>query len=282
MIIYQSRKKGGNGTVKVIDTEGNLKELPLSEYAFSGFEVQELDKKVKQPIEIPFLKSIPQRYGYPSTVYDWIIYGSFFTPETTITISGCNMIEREFIDDNQIRVKFNTGSTIAMRTITINNGVEVVFQKQIDVFEGVLYYFNNDNIISTTGLTVKDGYFYGQGEAHLFNIDVGSYFEMMDLNIRPDTHQYLEEIIIKRLDGSTYVKVDSQGDITIPDGTVINKSIRGYRLKCYGTNNLNFSHGSGSYAYNVDFNEPLQVWFKKIKDYGRTMTPAYVKIWDTE
>ncbi len=186
MITYQSRKKGGNGTIKVIDLQGNLKELPLKDYALSGFQIQEVEKHVKAPVELPFLRKLNQSYAYPNTQYTWLIEGSFFTPETTVSLSGGVVVDNYvFINDNFIEITFTTYES-GLIDLTIDNGVSKTFSKVFEVFQGVITLVDNTNVTNVNGtISFDQGKVSGIGDAEIFaadntNFKMEFYFSVFD------------------------------------------------------------------------------------------------------
>lgn len=137
-----TRDDGGNPTNKVLSTDasGNLKM-----YSMTGFPA-------------PYLEQLIPDSNLPSTNFNILLKGDFFTPNMTIVFAGQTVVSKTFISSKEYRVSLTTGSAEGMFSITLNNGVSITYTKAFLVVLGTTYVpviadFTN----VSSNITVGDG-----------------------------------------------------------------------------------------------------------------------------
>lgn len=87
----------------------------------------------------PYLEElIPDSY-LPSTTGNFILKGSFFTPNMGITIEGQTINYKTFISDNEFRVNVTTGSAEGTFDVTLNNGISQTFPDVLLIVLGTVF-----------------------------------------------------------------------------------------------------------------------------------------------
>lgn len=87
----------------------------------------------------PYLDElIPDSY-LPSTTGNFILKGSFFTPNMIVTIPGQTINYTNFISDNEFHVNVTTGSAEGYFDVTLNNGISKTFSKVLLLVLGTVY-----------------------------------------------------------------------------------------------------------------------------------------------
>ena len=118
-----SRNDGQLPTNKVlsVDALGNLKLFTIAS------------------LPAPFLKElIPDSY-LPNNTGDFLLKGSFFTPDMLVSVQGQQVNYITFISDNEIRVNITTGATEGLFDVTLNNGIIKVFPKVLLIVLGEVF-----------------------------------------------------------------------------------------------------------------------------------------------
>jgi len=87
----------------------------------------------------PYLDELIPNIYSPNTTNDIIIKGSFFTPETIVTIQGQSINSFKFKNDNEIHINVTTGQTEGTFNVTINNGISKTFADAFSVLLGTVY-----------------------------------------------------------------------------------------------------------------------------------------------
>ncbi|WP_196216509.1 hypothetical protein, partial [Flavobacterium sp. LC2016-01] len=136
-----TRNDGQSSTNKFLGTDanGNLKMYTLPNF------------------QAPFLGEAFPSF-LPNSTGDLTIMGAFFTPLMTVTITGQTVNYVTFINDNLIKVNITTGSLEGNFTITLNNGISVVFPNALSIILGTIYEPNTgdwENISGSINLNEK-------------------------------------------------------------------------------------------------------------------------------
>jgi hypothetical protein len=89
--------------------------------------------------QAPFLNElIPDTY-LPSTTGNFILNGSFFTPNMTVVVEGHTINYKTFISDSRVLINLTTSATEGTYDVTLNNGIEAVFLDRLQVVQGTVY-----------------------------------------------------------------------------------------------------------------------------------------------
>ena len=101
---------------------------------------QQFDAVFNRLIPAPFIDKIVTAdnkvYQQPSTTVDVNIYGSYFTPTTTVTITGLTVTNFVFKSDNHIQVKVQSTASTGNFDVIVNNGVGTTKAKEWIVSTG--------------------------------------------------------------------------------------------------------------------------------------------------
>lgn len=137
-----TRDDGSNPTNKVLSTDasGNLKM-----YSMTGFPA-------------PYLSEMIPDSNLPSTTFNILLKGDFFTPNMTIAYAGQTVVSKTFISSKEYRITLTTGSAEGMFNITLNNGVSITYPNAFLVVLGTTYIPVIADFINVgSTLTVFDG-----------------------------------------------------------------------------------------------------------------------------
>ena len=101
---------------------------------------QQFDAAFNRLIPAPFIDKIVTAdnkvYQQPSSTVDVNIYGSYFTPTTTVVITGLTVTNFVFKSDNHIQVKVQSTTTTGSFDVIVNNGVSTTKAKEWIVSTG--------------------------------------------------------------------------------------------------------------------------------------------------
>ena len=87
----------------------------------------------------PYLEElIPDSY-LPNTTGNFILRGSFFTPNMGVIVEGQTINNKTFISDNEFRVNITTGSAEGSFDVTLNNGISQTFPDVLLVVLGTVF-----------------------------------------------------------------------------------------------------------------------------------------------
>jgi hypothetical protein len=197
-----TRDDGANPTNKTLSTDasGNLKM-----YSMSGFPAPYLDKLIPDS-------------NLPSTNFNILLKGSFFTPNMTIAFQGQTVVSKTFISSTEYRISLTTGATEGSFDVTLNNGVNIVYSKYFLVILGETYIPLASEFINITGgLVAEDGGLASgvtgtQGTADLNVVfDMAKkwrmYSQLRQSNLIAMTNNNVEYIVIKNTANSTQMGV---------------------------------------------------------------------------
>ena len=88
----------------------------------------------------PFLIELVPDSNLPSSTSDFVLYGSFFTEDMTVSISGQTVNFSTFVSDNEFRLNVTTGAIEGFFDITLNNGSgDVVFSNALLIVLGEVF-----------------------------------------------------------------------------------------------------------------------------------------------
>lgn len=100
----------------------------------------------------PYLdKLIPGSY-LPSNTGNFILKGSFFTPNMTVVLQGQTINYKTFISDNEVRVNVTTGSAEGYFDVILNNGISATFSKALFIVLGTVF---KPNVSTWTNKTIN-------------------------------------------------------------------------------------------------------------------------------
>lgn len=137
-----TRDDGGNPTNKVLSTDvnGNLKM-----YSMTGFPA-------------PYLSEMIPDSNLPSTTFNILLKGDFFTPNMTIVYAGQTVVSKSFISSKEYRITLTTGSAEGSFSVTLNNGVSITYPNAFLVVLGTAYIpVVADFINVSSSIDVADG-----------------------------------------------------------------------------------------------------------------------------
>jgi hypothetical protein len=137
-----TRDDGGNPTNKVLSTDvnGNLKM-----YSMTGFPA-------------PYLSEMIPESNLPSTTFNILLKGDFFTPNMTIVYAGQTVVSKSFISSKEYRISLTTGSAEGSFSVTLNNGVSITYPNAFLVVLGTTYIPVIADFISVSpSVDVQDG-----------------------------------------------------------------------------------------------------------------------------
>lgn len=104
----------------------------------------------------PYLRELVPDTYLPSTTGNFILRGSFFTPDMEITIEGHTINYQTFVSSNEFIVNLTTSATEGLYDVTLNNGLIAVFPDQLQVINGTVYQPINAEWINTSGNITLD------------------------------------------------------------------------------------------------------------------------------
>lgn len=87
----------------------------------------------------PYLRELVPDTYLPSTTGNFILRGSFFTPDMEITIEGHTINYQTFVSSNEFVVNLTTSATDGLYDVTLDNGIEAVYPDQLKVINGTVY-----------------------------------------------------------------------------------------------------------------------------------------------
>ena len=137
----------------VIETTEFLnKDIRLSNYPSTRIDGQLPTNKVLAPdvngnlklytiatAPAPYLDElIPDSY-LPNNTGNFILKGSFFTPNMTVVLQGQTINYKTFISDNEVRVNVTTGSAEGYFDVILDNGISATFSKALLIVLGTVY-----------------------------------------------------------------------------------------------------------------------------------------------
>lgn len=200
------------------------------------------------------------------------IIGSFFTPQSVVEIDRTTVNDTVFVNSSRIDVTVTAGASEGNGSLRITNGTLRSFSNFVEIIDGEVFYFDESNVLSNTGLTIQDGNFSGIGTAELLSIQTNerTYIttdQTNGINKSGDLDTYIN---FRRLDGSLFLRLDNNGNITKPDGTILNKSIKGRRIDI-NNGQINFIEGGGGYAHYQSYSEELIMEIEKNSDRSISM-----------
>ncbi len=80
-----------------------------------------------------------------------IIFGSYFTLDTTVAIGGAVIDSITFVSDNEIRLNVTAGNNEGFFNLTINNGREVIVNNAIEIKKSLWIDLRENGEVLTTG-----------------------------------------------------------------------------------------------------------------------------------
>lgn len=113
----------------------------------------------------PYLDELIPNHFLPNITNNIIVKGSFFTPETIISIQGQVVNSIKFKSDNEIIVNVTTGNTEGSFDITIDNGTSKTYPKVLLIALGEVFKPKPTDWINKSGLINTDT----EGELHTVN-----------------------------------------------------------------------------------------------------------------
>lgn len=87
----------------------------------------------------PHLQQVIPSTALPNETLNIEIFGSFFTPNMTVSLEGQTVNYFTFINSNHISVNITTGSVENQFALTLNNGLQSVFQNTILIVLGTVF-----------------------------------------------------------------------------------------------------------------------------------------------
>ncbi|MFV8392736.1 hypothetical protein [Flavobacterium sp. LB2P6] len=87
----------------------------------------------------PYLEVLVPDSTLPSTTTNFTLKGAFFTPTMTVAIAGQTINYITFKSDNLVLVNVTTGATEGMFSVTLNNGIQAVFDNALLIVLGTVY-----------------------------------------------------------------------------------------------------------------------------------------------
>lgn len=118
-----TRDDGPNPTNKVLSTDASG---TLKMYSMTGFPA-------------PYLSEVIPDSNLPSTTFNILMKGDFFTPNMTIAYAGQTVLSKTFISSKEYRITLTTGSVEGLYSITLNNGVSITYLNAFLVVLGSSY-----------------------------------------------------------------------------------------------------------------------------------------------
>ena len=160
-----------------VDDDGNLGKTAYPEVGATITNTSELvnngetgDSRFVQEDEIsglvlqpPYLRELVPDGFLPSTTGNYILRGSFFTPDMVITIEGHTTNNQAFISSGEFIVNLTRSATEGLYDVTLNNGLEATFADQLQVENGSVYQPTNLDWINESGSPLE----YSQNGAKL-------------------------------------------------------------------------------------------------------------------
>ena len=104
----------------------------------------------------PHLQQVVPSTALPNETLNIEIFGSFFTPYMTVALAGQTVNYFTFINSNHISVNITTGAAENQFALTLNNGLESVFQNTILIVLGTVYIPQKADWILTEPVNVYD------------------------------------------------------------------------------------------------------------------------------
>lgn len=150
----------------VIETTEFLnKDIRLSNYPSTRNDGQLPTNKVLAPdvngnLKLYRIATAPAPYLYelipdsylPSNTGNFILKGSFFTPDMTIVLQGQTINYKTFISDNEVRVNVTTGSAEGYFDVILDNGISATFSKALFIVLGTVF---KPNVTTWTNKTIN-------------------------------------------------------------------------------------------------------------------------------
>ena len=99
----------------------------------------------------PFLEVLVPDSTLPSTTTNFTLKGAFFTPAMTVSIVGQTINYITFKSDNLVLVNVTTGATEGSYAVTLNNGIQAVFQNALMIVLGTVFTPTSANWIDIVG-----------------------------------------------------------------------------------------------------------------------------------
>ena len=90
-------------------------------------------------LEPPFLKELVPDTYLPSTTGNFILRGSYFTPSMSVVVEGHTINYKTFISSNEVIVNLTTSATEGLYDVTLNNGISVTYNDQLQVVNGTVF-----------------------------------------------------------------------------------------------------------------------------------------------
>ncbi|MFE3849073.1 hypothetical protein ACFX5D_13960 [Flavobacterium sp. LB3P45] len=87
----------------------------------------------------PYLEILIPDSTMPSTTTNFTLKGAFFTPAMTVAIAGQTVNYITFKSDNLVLVNVTTGATEGSYAVTLNNGIEAIFNNALLIVLGTVY-----------------------------------------------------------------------------------------------------------------------------------------------
>lgn len=87
----------------------------------------------------PYLEVLVPDSTLPSTTTNFTLKGAFFTPTMTVSIVGQTINYITFKSDNLVLVNVTTGATEGSYAVTLNNGIQAVFNNALLIVLGTVF-----------------------------------------------------------------------------------------------------------------------------------------------
>ncbi|RTY71562.1 hypothetical protein [Flavobacterium sp. LB2P53] len=87
----------------------------------------------------PYLEVLIPDSTLPSTTTNFTLKGAFFTPTMTVAIVGQTINYITFVSDNLVKVNVTTGAAEGLFSVTLNNGIQAVFNNALSIYLGVTH-----------------------------------------------------------------------------------------------------------------------------------------------
>lgn len=99
----------------------------------------------------PFISGIKPLKLSSEKPADVTIYGSYFTPDTIVTIAGSTINSTTFISDNEIKINVTVGNNQGLFDLIVDNGQQTIISNGIEIQENVWLDLRENGDVLTTG-----------------------------------------------------------------------------------------------------------------------------------
>lgn len=99
----------------------------------------------------PYFESLVPDSNLPSTDFQIILNGAYFTPTMTVAIDGQTINSMKFISDNQVILYITSGAAEGNFSITLDNGISVTYPNALSIVLGTVTEPKASEWINQTG-----------------------------------------------------------------------------------------------------------------------------------